>query len=530
MKHLIATLILLIATAVVTVVYFKHLNPPGRRPVEVMQHIPEDASLIAEFNNDEGFYDVFSGNNLLTSIAGKDKTTELDALRKYLLDNAALKPYFENQPVYLSIHPSTANQVDFLLTTSVDKEFKGSIINELKNNSTNSVKIIPIKKGEKQLYKIDITGLKRHFFLAETENQIFTGSFSEELIDKSLSYDFKQHKHTTLQLSEQQHNNALAILYVNYVQLQPLFQQLFINNNPDLFRAFRILPAQAALSLNYKTDALMFNGTTAITPNQPVSYLNLFTEQKPMENHLKEIFPSTTAYSTSFSVSDPDKFVKDLNNWNDKSGTKEKQRALFKQIKTETGINIDKDFNKVLSNEFAVITTRFEEKLAIIEVSNGQQLFPSLMNISTQTSDEIGQFNYTKIPFYLLGDAFGIFNKPYFMIINNYLILANTAQELRAYADSYNNQKFLNKTESFNEFDDMLSERSNVAFFINFKNIKPIFKRDLKPGFYDAFQQSDPGFKNYYAASYQLIASDKNYYTNFCMKLAKVDSTKTADK
>jgi hypothetical protein len=76
----------------------------------------------------------------------------------------------------------------------------------------------------------------------------------------------------------------------------------------------------------------------------------------------------------------------------------------------------------------------------------------------------------------------------------------------------------------------MLSERSNVAFFINFKNIKQVFKRDLKPGFYDAFQQSDPGFKNYYAASYQLIASDKNYYTNFCMKLAKVDSTKTADK
>jgi len=530
MKHLIATLILLIATAVVTIVYFKNLSPPGRRPVEVMQHIPEDASLIAEFNNDEGFYEAFSGNHLLTSIAGQDKTTELDALRKYLLDNISLKPYFENQPIYISIHPSTTDQIDFLLTTSVDKEFKGSIIDELKKSNNDTVKLAQIKKGDKQLYQVTITGLKRPFFLAETENQIFTGSFSEELIDKSINYDFKQHKHAFLQLSEQQHNNAMAILYINYKQLQPLFQQMFANQNPDLFRAFRILPAQAALSLNYKTDALMFNGTTQIAPNQPISYLNLFTSQKPVENHLKEIFPSTTAYSTSFSVSNPNKFIKDLAAWNSKSDSKGKQQQLFKQIKTETGVNIDKEFNSVLSSEFAVVTTRFQEKLAIIEVSNGQQLFPSLMNISTQVNDEIGQFNYSRIPFYLLGDAFGIFNKPYFMIINNYLILANTASELRAYADSYNNQKFLNKTESFNDFDDMLSERSNVAFFINFKNMKQVFKRDLKPGFYDAFTHGDPGFKNYYAASYQLIASDNNYYTNFCMKLAKADSTKTGDK
>ncbi|OKS87226.1 hypothetical protein [Mucilaginibacter polytrichastri] len=527
MKHLITTLILLIATAVVTVVYFKNLSPPGRRPVEVMQHIPEDASLIAEFSNDEGFYEAFSGNHLLTAIAGPDKTTELDALRKYLLNNTALKPYFNNQPIYVSIHPSVANQVDFLLTTSVDKDFKGSILSQLKNTAGDSVIIEPIKKGDKQLYQINITGLKRPFFLAEIEHQIFTGSFSDELISKSINYDFKQHKHTFLQLSEQQHNNAMAILYVNYTQLQPLFQQMFENSNPDLFRAFRIIPAQAALSLNYKTDALMLNGLTELEPNKPISYLNLFTSQKPVENHLKEIFPSTTAYSTSFSVSNPVKFIKDLAAWNNKSGSKEKQQALFKQIKTETGVNIDKEFNSVLGAEFAVVTTRFEEKLAIIEVSNGQQLFPSMMNISNAVSDNIGQFKYSRIPFYLLGDAFGIFNKPYFMIINNYLILANTPSELRAYADSYNNQKFLNKTESFNDFDDMLSERSNVAFFINFKNMKQVFKRDLKPGFNDAFQHNDPGFKNYYAASYQLIASDNNYYTNFCMKLAKVDSTKT---
>lgn len=527
MKHLITTLILLIATAVVTIFYFKNLNPPGKRPVEVMQHIPADASLIAEFSNDEGFYEAFNGNQLLTSIAGQTKTTELDALRKHLLNNAVLKPYFENQPIYVSIHPSTANQVDFLLTTSVEKPLQGSLIDQLKG--IDSVKINEVKRGDKQLYQIDITGLNRPFYLTEYEHHIFRGSFSEELIDRSANYDFKKDNHTFLQLSEQQHNNAMAILYINYTQLQPLFQQLFSSNNPDLFRAFRMLPAQAALSLNYKSNALMLNGLTQLDLKQPISYLNLFSDQQPVENHLKEIFPATTAYSTTFAVSSPNKFIKDLDLWNEKSGNKEKKKELFKQIKTETGVNFDKEFNDQLGKEFTVLTTRFEEKIAIIEVTNGQQLFPSLMNISTQVSDNIGQLNYSKVPFYLLGDAFGIFNKPYFMLINNYLILANTASELRSYYESYNNQKFLNKTESYNDFDLLLSERSNVAFFINFKNMKSVFKRDLKPAFYDASQKNDPGFKNYYAASYQLIAADKNYYTNFCMKLAKADSAKTGE-
>jgi hypothetical protein len=232
----------------------------------------------------------------------------------------------------------------------------------------------------------------------------------------------------------------------------------------------------------------------------------------------------------SFAVSSPSKFITDLSNWQAKGGVTEGKQKLLKQIKSETGINLSHEFNNALGKEFAIVTTRFKEKIAIIEVKNGQMLFPAIANISTMVNDNVGQFNYSKIPFYLLGDAFGIFNKPYFTINNNYLILANTPAEINSYTEAYTNQKFLSKTESFNEFDDLLSERSNAAFFINFKNAQPILKRDLKPVFYSAFDQSHPGLKNYYAASYQLIASEHNYYTSFCMKLSKTDSLEIANK
>ncbi|WDF54153.1 hypothetical protein [Mucilaginibacter sp. KACC 22063] len=521
MKHLIITIILLAAAIGITVVYFENLESSGGRPEEVMNHIPDDASVIAEFDNETSFYELFSGNNLLTGLAGKSKTDEFKILREQLLLNPGLAQYFDDKPIYISLHPQSGNQLDYLLTTSVDGESKLSIIQLISNNLKAGIE--NIGNG---IYEFNAAGLTRPFYLTEDKKRIISGSFSKDLIAQAAAYDHKKHLNS-LKLSDQQRSNAIAILYINYSQLPQLCEQLFVAKNPDMLRPFRLMPAHAALSLNYKKDALMFNGLTNIDKTQPISYLNLFAEQQPIINHLKDLMPATTAYSTTFSVSNPKQFVGNLTAWQDKS-IKNERESLYNKIKSETGVNINREFHKLLGNEFSIITTRFQEKLAIIEVSNGQQLRPFMTNISNMVSDDVGQFNYNKLPFFLLGDAFSLFNKPYFIIINNYLVLANSAAEVRSYYETYTNQKFLSRTQNYNEFDGLLSERSNVAFFINFKNAKQVFKRDLKPEFYNAYQSSEPGFKDYYGASYQLISSDHHYYTNFCMKLAATDSITTA--
>lgn len=520
MKHIITTILLLIAATVVTVVYFRSLNQPGKRPAEVMQYIPNDASLVIEFSNDEGFYEAFSGNKLFSSVVGPQKIAELNTLKKALLHNPSLNSFFSNQHIFLSIYPTENDQLDFLITLSPGSKFEGKVINKLAGMQSKNFMLIKNKTGA----ALSIKGVNRTFYITENESKIISGSFSQQLITKAVNYNYKDHKDNFLQLSDQQNQNALAVLYINNEALQPLFQQVFTSKNPELLRPLRLLFAKAALSLNYKTNALMFNGLTSVTPNVPVSYLNLFSSQQPVENDIKAIFPSTTAYSTTFGISNTLKFIKNLAWWHNKSGLTEAKKQLFNTIKQETGVGFERDFNQSVGNGFAVVTTRFQEKLAIIHLTENQQLLPSLINISTMQSESIGQFNYAKIPFYLLGDAFSIFNKPYFMLVNNYLVLANTPGELRSYYESYNNQKFLSKTTEFNEFDDLLSERSNVSFFINFKNLKPVLKRELKPAFYTTFTDNDPGFKNFYGASYQLSATDNNFYTNFCLKLNKAET------
>jgi hypothetical protein len=54
-KQIVITLILLAATAYVTVVYFKNLSPPGKNAALLMSAIPDDAAVVFEFGNDDSF-------------------------------------------------------------------------------------------------------------------------------------------------------------------------------------------------------------------------------------------------------------------------------------------------------------------------------------------------------------------------------------------------------------------------------------------------------------------------------------------
>ncbi|MFD0751430.1 hypothetical protein ACFQZS_14865 [Mucilaginibacter calamicampi] len=524
-RPIILSVILFIAIVFLAVLYFRNLSTPGSRTTAVLSSIPNNAAFIFEFNNEDSFYEMYNGNKLFAAVTGKQQLDDLDTLRKQLLASNLLGQFFNGQDVFISFHPQKDNSVGLLMTTSADRKFDPEMLDKTMQNKQAGLKISKINLG----YDVYSDVLKRHFYLVSKQKGVYAASFSKELIDAFVAYQPKKNQKNFILLPQQQTANSLANLYINYAQLNPLFDKLFKNKNSDIFKSQRLLPALGVLGLNFKSDALMFSGFTETDPARGSSYISLFLAQQPIVSELKNIFPSTTAYSVNFAVSDAKKFKIDLSRWQAKAGLQHEKDSLFNKIKTETGIELVAEFNKVLGNEFAAVTTRFIEKLAIVKLTDGSALRPVMNNISTMEGDEIGRFNYNKLPFFLLGDAFSMFNHPWFMIVDNYLVLANSKNELVSYRDSYFNSKFQSKQQAYNEFDKLQTGRSNVNWFINFKNSQAIFKRDMNDNFYKAFSDNEPGWKNFYGASYQLSASDKNFYTVFCMNFNQPD-TASANK
>ncbi|QJD97596.1 hypothetical protein HH214_17800 [Mucilaginibacter robiniae] len=536
MKRLIiTTLILLIVTVMITVTYFKSLNVPGRLNHQVINTIPSTAALILKFNNDQGFHDIYDSSTIWQTVIGEQNIHELKALQQYVTHNSLLKSVLANQNIYLSLHPQQGDTTDFLITLPAGKQQSANGFKQfLHPGTTNKTSGLVVVNGTTKptIYSLYLDSVKRNFYFVEKANAVISGSFSLSLVTESAQYSSKKATTIFTLLPEEQTSNSLANLYVNYQQLKPLLNQWYRNHDdPDLVKPLQLLPATAALSLNYKSDALMFNGFTTLKDQQAVSYLNLFQSLKPVVNELKNIFPATTAYSSSFAAEDVTHFEQLLSDWQNKAGLRNSKLALYKKIKSETGVSFEKEFNSLLGHEFAVVTTRFQERLAIIALKNGSNLRPVITNISSMADDGLtGQLNYDRLPFYLLGDAFAFLRRPYFMIVDNYLILANTPIELKNYNDNYLNGRFLSKIDEYNSFDDLLAERCNISFFIHFKNADYVLKNTLKKAFYKNYQQHNGGFKNFYAASYQLTSSDQQFYTAFCAKLNQAGTVQSTIK
>lgn len=528
MRNIIMTIVLLVIAVIISVMYFKSLNPPGQQSGKVMGNIPADAALIFEYKNDQGFYDIFKNNSLLTTLIGDEKSAELQDLKVSILDNPLLKSLFDGQSLFISLHPQKPNDsIDFLITTSSTANI-GDELDQIARQKNGKVLIHGMQLAGAKAYNIYLNDTKRRFYLVLNDDKTFSASFSQQLVESAAKYKKEKHEKYFVQLSDQQNSNSIANLYVNYKQLSPLFDQLFIAKNTDIFRSFRMLSAIGAFSLNYKSDALMFNGISHMQEQEPKSYLDIYRYQQPTPNKLKSIFPASTAYSINFAISDPVKFELNLFQWQLQAGFSAEKKAVFNRIKKENSIDLNKEFVNLLGNEFAIITTRYQEKIGLVQVKNGLNLRPFMVNISNMVNDDMGLFNYDKLPFFLLGDAFSVFKRPYFMIADNYLIICNSQSALTEYYKNYTKGNFLSKSDEFTRFDNLQAERSNVSFFINFKNAAAILKDDLKPAYARAFAQKQAGWNNYYAAGYQFTASDKDFYTNFYMRLNQPDTTALA--
>jgi hypothetical protein len=515
-------------TVIITVAYFNNLSTPAQQTTQVMNYIPDDAAVILEMHNDKSFYDIFAGNKLFAAVIGQQQINDLETLRKQLLLNPLLEPYLDDQNIYFSLHPVIDEEPDWLITLAASKDFKISSLEQLVNRPESKTIIHDVQKRDITEYTIFLKSINKRFYLVHKGEHIFCGSFSKTVAEKAAAYN-KSNKGAAnfVLMSDRQNANSLANLYVNYASLSPLLEQYFAVKSTDMFKGLKSLPASAALTLNFRSDALMFNGTTTLQNNKVISYLGLFANQQPIANHLKDIFPSSMAYGTTFAVSDPAKFEKDLLSFQNIAGLESERKKLLSKVLAETGINIKPEFDKLLGNEFAIITTRYQEKIALIQLKNGSRLKPFMLNISASVNENEGQLKYEKLPFFLLGDAFSIFKKPWFRIADNYLVLANSNTEITSFLDSYTNRKFLSKLTDYNRFDDLLSEKSNVLFFFNFKNLQHVLKETLKPTPYHSFEQNNPGWKDFYGASYQFSAANKNFYTNFCIQLAQPDTSAT---
>jgi hypothetical protein len=273
--------------------------------------------------------------------------------------------------------------------------------------------------------------------------------------------------------------------------------------------------------MNFKSDALMFNGISNID-SLTMNYLNLFLHQTAVQNHIKTVLPKNTANFIAFGLSDPPRFRADMQHYLKSKGHLNQLESQLKTIRETTGIDLRRDVSPLFDKEFVVIENAYREKFAIIKVTNGRNLNFKLQLISNAVNESVSQLNYSNIFYYYFGDPLKPFIKPYFGVVDNYLIVANTPGIIRNYISQYENEGLLANSDAFRQFDQLVANRSNILYFVNQRNSKNIIRSMLKPGYSEAL--GSDRFGKTYGLSYQWTSEGDHFFTNLYLSHNSSDS------
>ena len=517
-KIYILLIILVLGVTGMTYLYFSNLNREGSASDTSLHLVSANAPIIFTFENDKGFYDILSQQQVTNDLLGAEKSNLLKGLRDNIVNNTKLNHLIEGEKVIVGFLPTKTDQIDFIIATQTKS-------NQLDASIFNQTNAIIKKDGAAYLVKFGDTSecyvsiINRSIFLSNSKNALDILSKTKLPNDEFADY-IKQNNRFG--------KNTLANVYINYKQLPTLLKNILNTNLTGELTVFNQQNAYASLSYNFSSDKLLLNGYTEIKDGQ--NYFKLFVDQKEQKINIDQLFPEQTANYLLFSINDYAVWSKALKSWQKSKKEDEKIAEQLRKIDEKYRIDINQIIPKYFNKQLATIELKSGEKLGIVEIKNGDKLGQLLLDLGSEYATDIRIFKEPNLLYNYFGEPFKKFERPFYTIIDNHLVVANNASTIQIFLNAYKNDHLLMNTDAYNAFKDQISSAATIAFYINNKNSNDFFGRNLKPLYYKQYK-SEKGVKNYNAFGYQLSADHGKFTSNILLlkNQTKTDTVKLID-
>lgn len=500
----------------VTWLYFKDIYSSEKSVDKVFSVIPDDASLIFEYKNEDSFYDIFKDFTLFSDVIGKKNIDHLKALKNIFVDDELFSSHFSQNELFFSLHKTTKQHAAILVLVPLTRK-------QLENSEdifellSSKYQLDKHTSEKNTLYTISFNNQSKFFF--SIYKSMVVGSFDESLLKLTLEKKGKS-ENTFLSkdngFSESRNKNAIANLYINYNNLHQLMSNFSRKSNPAETFGLKSFNAFSSLNINYQSNAFMFSGITELNGGKK-NYANIFLDQEPGKSTLMNLLPFDAASYLFYYVSDPAKFKTSLNELFIQRKESDKRNTQLKSIAQKHSINIEKEFPLALGKEFGWIQIASGDKLGIVKTKNISRLSFLLSTISSETDGIIRRFDDSDILYYYLGDPFKTFKRPYYAVIENHLVVSNNLPAIKRFLKNYETQDFLSRTDKNISFQQYLSNQGNIFYFIHNSNSKSVISSYLSRDVYRNYRGDNFNWRNIYGLSIQFSADKDRFFTNLYM-------------
>lgn len=475
---------------------------------EAIKLIPQDAIFFLEAESPIRNWQKFSDSDLWKFLKAHpylaEITEDADYLDEMISDNQILFNAFGDRTFYMSAHMTKQNDYDFLFVVDLKDAAKFDLMDVAIKNLVNE-RDYTVTDKEFEGYTILELFDKRakdNLYLAQIKNFLVC-SYTSKLVENSILQEEEAPLANSAKYKEvyqRVSNNGIGRLYLQYDLLDE-YMGIYTSGNEGTMNTLSKSFSYTGFDMELTDEQAIMKGYTSL-PDSGQLYTKLLQEYGNGEFGFHNVLSSRIAYAQVIALNKFKEFykkviemqnqdAKSLKDYNDMKNTVEKV----------LGLSLEDDILSWIGNE-VVLAQNVPSKLhhneddlvCGIKAYNidfaKEKLLTIQKKIKRRTPAKFKKMSYKTHDIYYLdikgffgvffGKAFGKITKPYYTIIDEYVLFSNSPKTLVALLEDYENGNTLANLESFKQLQKNIPEEVALFTYVNGETSYDVMEKNIK--------------------------------------------------
>lgn len=465
--------------------------------------VPHDAMYIVETDDPFNNWNKFSKGKPWKYLQGQEKMKEISdmvhVMDSMLHENKTLLGLLGKRNLIISAHMTRRSDFDFLFVVDMQKASKlESLKQQLENVfKTAGYKVTSRKYGDYKIMELFDPKERTTLYASFIDNHLVC-SFTGLLVEKSI---LEKENPTIgrdlyfLDIEQKLSGGNLCKIYINYKYFDRYLTVL--SGMPDEnVSSFCRSMQYTGVKFNASDKELSLTGYS--NPNDSTdSYLLALLRSGRNKVTAQKVLSNRTAFFFTMGFDDGEKFMDNVEQV--MKNTPESYREFTKnrdRIESFLGIDIRRNFLSWMDGEVAFSQNtpgslgRQNEFVAVVRMKDKAQAVENLHFIEERirkrtpvkfkTIDyEEFEIHYLEIKGFfrlLFGKMFDNLNKPYYTVIDDYVVFSNSTATLLSMIEDYRNKQTLDREDEFKDFFSKFNNKSSVFAYANTRKFFPLWK------------------------------------------------------
>ncbi len=491
-KKILYTLLAVFIAGIGYMIYFFYLAPSAN--LQSIYLIPKDAVFVVETQKPVDNWDKIRESEAWNHLQQNDYFFELtESIHKMdtiFHNKKKLFQLFGTRSLFFSVHMYKPKEYGIFYVIDLKRIAKLKLLRNYLNTILDDTYSLSRREYHgKEIIELYDKESRETLYLSFIKNQLIA-SYVHTLIEASIDQIGEPFIGRNLDFIEVKKKTGYDDMFRLYLQHDYLddYAHYFTNEKTPLIKTLSENFLFSGFSFDLASNNTMTaKGFTSISENN-LGYLKALQQSGTSKRSIPKIAPKRTAFYLSFGF---DSFTELYTNFLQIQQKKpqvfkaydEQQQAIEKLLK----IRIKDNFISWIGNEIGILQiqssiVRGQNDMALImKTSDVEKAKTNLAFVQKQikkrTPVKFKSINYKDYPIHFMsikgffklffGNLFKAFDKPYYTIIDNFVVFSDKPNTLKSIIDTYIEKETLNSSEDFQHFNANFKAASSLFAYVN---------------------------------------------------------------